>query len=492
MNRSTLSLAAAVAALAAVTGLAALAAPGGSTAAEAKAPARLPVERTSLLCPAPSQSDLAETTYTSFTPASTGGGTASGKAQLLPSATAKKKTDKPVVSLTQTGKPATGTASGGAAPALIGSADGALAPGWTAQQTTAVTVGGARGLLGTDCTAPDTDFWFPGTSTEADRQDYVHLTNPDDSAAVADIELYGKDGRIASDVGEGITIPAHGSVPVLLSTLIPAKTPGLTVHVSTRSGRVGAVVQSMDDKLGSDWLPASAAAARKQVLPGIPADATDVQLVAYAPGSDDADLKIQLAGADGTIIPAGFETLHVKAGMTAAVDLKNVNRGVAGSLVLSPSGDGSSAPVVAALKVVRGKGTKQEVAFIPAAEPVGERATAADNRAKGSTLSLLAPEGAAKVKVTASAGSGGGTPVVKTYTIKAGTTLAVTPEAPSGLKGAYALTVEPEPGSGPVYASRTLEVPQGGVPMFTVQTLSDDRGTVAVPVADEDLSLLND
>lgn len=293
-------------------------------------------------------------------------------------------------------------------------------------------------------------------------------------------------------MGEDITVPAHGSVSVLLSTLIPAKTADLTVHVSTRSGRVGAVVQSMDDKLGSDWLPASAAASRKQVLPGIPADATDVQLVAYAPGTDDADLKIQLAGADGTITPAGFETLHVKAGMTASVDLKNVTRGVAGSLVLSASDDGSAAPVVAALKVVRGKGSKQEVAFIPAAGPVGERATAADNRAKGSTLSLVAPGAGAKVKVTASAGSGGGSAVVKTYTIKAGTTLAVKPEVPSGLKGAYALTVEPEAGSGPVYAARTLELPQGGVPMFTVQTLSDDRGMVAVPAADQDLSLLND
>ena len=83
MNRSTLSLAAAVAALAAVTGLATLVAPGSGTAAEAKSPARLPVERTSLLCPAPSQSDLAETTYTSFTPAGTGAGTESGKAELL-------------------------------------------------------------------------------------------------------------------------------------------------------------------------------------------------------------------------------------------------------------------------------------------------------------------------------------------------------------------------------------------------------------------------
>ena len=40
-------------------------------------------ERSSLLCPAPSTSDLADTTYTSFTPAGEGGGEA-GAAELTP------------------------------------------------------------------------------------------------------------------------------------------------------------------------------------------------------------------------------------------------------------------------------------------------------------------------------------------------------------------------------------------------------------------------
>ncbi|WP_328317790.1 DUF5719 family protein [Streptomyces sp. NBC_00388] len=506
MNRTAIALAAAVAALAAVTGFAVVAAPSDGATPQ-QAAARLPVERSSLVCPVPSTSDLAETSYTAFTPAGKGGGGAGG-AQLLPSVSgpgtdAKKggkgkpgkggtaDTKKPVVSLKEPGKPVVDEESGGDTPALIGSADGPLAPGWTVQQTTTVDVGGSRGVLGTNCTAPDTDFWFPGASTAASRQDYVHLTNPDDSAAVADIELYGKGGAVKSGVGEGITVPARSTVPVLLSTLTPDPAENLTVHVSTRSGRVGAVVQSMDNKLGSDWLPASTAPSRRLVLPGIPADATSVRLVALAPGSDDVDLKVQLAGPDGTIVPAGNETLHLKAGMTGSADLGDVTKGAAGSLVLSQTG-GSRAPVVAALRVVRGKGSKQEVAFIPATAPVGGRASVADNRAKGSVLSLAAPGATAKVHVTSSAGSGGGTKTVKEYTVKGGTTLAVKPTPPPGLKGSYALTVEPEAGSGEVYAARTLELPQDGVPMFTVQTLPDDRGTVSVPRARQDLSLLDD
>ncbi|MFE4641057.1 DUF5719 family protein [Streptomyces sp. NPDC056730] len=515
MNRTTLSLIAAATALAAVTGFATLTAPDPAGTAAARSPARLPVERTSQLCPAPSVSDVAETTYTSITPAGTGDAGTDGTAELTESvvtlvdaadegasddkakddAGGTKKDpakDKPFLSLKEPGKPVSVEASGAEAPALVGTATGRLAPGWTTQQTTTVSVGDARGVLGLSCTVPDTDFWFPGASTERSRQDYVHLTNPDDTAAVADIELYGKDGAVKSEVGEGIPVPARSSVPVLLSTLTTAASADVTVHVTTRSGRVGAAVRVADGAGGSDWLAAAADPASRLVLPGIPADATDVRLVAFATGSDDADLKVQLAGADGTITPAGNETMHIKSRMTATLELADITKGQAGSLILTPAEGGHAAPVVAALRVVRGKGEKREIAFIPATAPIASRSTVADNRAKGSTLSLTAPGATAKVKVTASAGTGGGEPAEKTYTVEGGTTLAVTPPVPSGLKGSYALTVEPQPGGGPVHAARTLALPEDGIPMFPVQTLPDDRGTVSVPKAKEDLSILDD
>ncbi len=494
MNRTTLSLIAGTAALAAVTGFAVLTTPDAAGTDTAEAAAVLPVERTSLLCPAPSLSDLADTSYTSFTPV-TKGTESDGKAELKSAAEqsaddrseGKKKAGKPVLTPKEPGTPVTGDTSGGDAPALVGTAEGKFAPGWTVQETTEVAAGSGRGLQGVNCTAPDTEFWFPGASTAADRTDYVHLTNPDDSAAVVDIELYGKDGALESAVGEGITVQPHSSEPVLLSTLTDEKQENLTVHVNVRSGRVGAAVQALDDKLGGDWLAASTDPTGSLVLPGIPKDATAVRLVAFTPGDSDADLKVRLSSPSGQITPAGNETLHVKAGMTSAVDLGDLTRGEAGSLILTPTD--RSVPVVAALRVVRGKGEKQETAFIPATRPVGTRATAADNSAKGTTLAVVAPGRTAQVKVTASAGSDGGTAVSKTYTIKAGTTQNIEAPAPSGGKGTYALTIEPVSG-GPVYASRTLTATEDGVPGFTIQTLPDDRGTVAVPEADQDLSVL--
>ncbi|MFJ8335513.1 DUF5719 family protein [Streptomyces sp. NPDC094437] len=498
MNRTTLSLLAGTAALAAVTGFASMSEPAAAGKDTAQAAAVLPVERTSLLCPAPSTSDIADTSYTSYTPVTKGTrstGTAELSAATEQSADgksgsdkgAKKKTEKPVLTPKEPGTPVTGDTSGSDAPALVGTADGRFAPGWTVQETTEVAAGAGRGLQGVNCTAPDTEFWFPGASTDADRTDYVHLTNPDDSAAVVDIELYGKDGAIPSTVGEDITVPAHASEPILLSTLTDEKQPDLTVRVNVRSGRVGASVQALDDKIGGDWLAASTEPAGSLVLPGIPKDATAVRLIAFTPGGTDADLNVRLASPSGLITPAGSETLHVKAGMTSALDLGDVTRGEAGSLVLTPSDQ--SVPVVAALRVVRGKGSDQETAFIPATAPVGTRATVADNTSKGSTLSITAPGKTAEVKVTASAGSDGGTAVSKTFTIKGGTTQNVAAPVPNGGKGTYALTVEPVSG-GPVYAARTLAATEEGVPGFTIQTLPGDRGMVSVPHAEQDLSVL--
>ncbi|WP_030543984.1 DUF5719 family protein [Streptomyces albus] len=524
MNRTTLSLLAAATALAAVTGVAALAAPGETPGRSAAAAERLPVERSELLCPEPSLSELAETGYTSFTPeggAAAGSSGAKGTAGLLPAgqepdAADGKDGDKddeddrddrdekdgkdgkdgkdagpdPVAPLKKPGAPAVASVSGSDAPALIGTADGALAPGWTAQQTTVISSGQGRGVLGVSCTAPDTDFWFPGTSTAERRQDYVELTNPDDTAAVVDLELYGKKGRIETETGEGITVPPRSATSVLLSTLTSGKADDLAVRVAARSGRVGAAVRATDSGTGSDWLPFSAVTDGRAVLPGIPPDATSVQLVAVATGEHDADLKVELAGPTGSFTPAGHETLTLKRGMVTSVDLNDITKGEPGSLVLTPADGGDAAPYAVALRVVRGKGGDREMAFIPATGRIEARGTAADNRAKGSVLSLVTPGKAAKVKVTASAGSGGGEPVSKEYTVKAGTTLSVPkPPVPSDGKGTHALTVEALSG-GPVYASRMLELPKGGVPMFTVQPLPDDRGTVVVPEAAEDLSLL--
>ncbi|HEV7629202.1 MAG TPA: DUF5719 family protein, partial [Streptomyces sp.] len=332
MNRTTMTLIGAVTALAAVTGVAAIAAPGGEDSGQGSAAGRKPVERSTLVCPQPSLSDVAQTEYTAFSPKGSEG---KGGAQLYPAVQADtdgtddapaeedgkgdkgkkdgkgkkgKKSDakdradedspKPFVPLSAPGKPVTAKKDS-SAPAFFGSADGRLAPGWTVQQTTTVDVGAGRGLQGTACSVPDTDFWFPGASTAKGRQDYVHLTNPDNTSAVVDLDLYSKKGRENTEAGEGINVPPRSTVPVLLSTLTTEPITNVGVHVVARAGRVGAQVQAVDKKLGGDWVSAVADPNPSAVLPGIPGDATSVRLVVFAPGENDADLKVRLATPSG-------------------------------------------------------------------------------------------------------------------------------------------------------------------------------------------------
>jgi hypothetical protein len=513
VNRTTMTLTGAVIALAAMTGVAAVAAPGDDASGGAPAAGRKPVERSTLVCPQPTMSDVADTSYAAFTPKGSGG-SGKGGARLYPAPRSDdgdgggKDTGKgkgkgkkgggqaggadaePVVPMKSPGTPVVSTTSSSDAPALYGSADGRFAPGWTVQQTTNVAAGAGRGLQGTSCSAPDTDFWFPGASTSKQRQDFVHLTNPDGTSAVADVDLYGAHGRENSGSGEGITIPPHSSVPVLLSTLTSKPSENVTVHVVTRTGRLGAQVQAVDKKSGGDWLPPASDPSPSAVMPGVPGDASSVRLVVYTPGQDDADLKVRLAGPNGQIAPAGYETLHARGGMTTAVDLHDLTKGDAGSLVLTPSDKNSATPVVAALRVTRGKGAEQETGFIPATAPIDKRGTVAENGAgRTSQLSLTATGKPATARVTSSAGSGGGTQAGKTVTIKGDSTKTLTPPKPEGGKGTYAVTVERLSG-GPLYASRTLEKKTDGVPAFTIQTMPDDRGSVSVPGSGQDLSVL--
>ncbi|MEU6236248.1 DUF5719 family protein, partial [Kitasatospora sp. NPDC047058] len=389
------------------------------------------------------------------------------------------------LTLAKPGTPVTGPAANGdTAPGTGAVATGALAPGFTVSQTTTVTEQRGLGLSGITCTPAGTSFWFAGASTSADRTDYVSLVNTEATAAVVDIKLYGDKGLIENDAANGISVAPGSSQSVLLPTISKGQVTDLAVHVVVRTGRVGAALHAADGSKGADWVPASADPAPTQVMPGLPADTAGARLVVWAPPEDDADLKIQLSGKNGWFTPAGNESIHVKAGMVAAVDLGKVTRDEVAGLRLSPSDDKHPTPVVAGLRVDRaGQNGKSDAAWLAGTVPAGARATVADNRGGGATTLFLTSTGdAATVKVTASAGSGGGTPVSKDVQLPAGGTVALPAPEPGGLNGSFALTVETVSG-GPVAAARMLALPAKDVPMFTVQALRDDRSSVKVPQA---------
>ncbi|MFI6850203.1 DUF5719 family protein [Kitasatospora sp. NBC_00085] len=523
-TRTTQSLLAAAAVLAVVFGIAELRPPSAPAGADRGGVASsAQVERTAAVCPQPLQGLTGSTSLTAYTPpggtagadgAATGAGwitdaaapatpptaapsatpSAAAPPAPAPSASGAPAPDKggapsdARLTLAKPGAPVTGPAANGdTAPGAGAVANGALAPGFTVTQTTTVTEQRGLGLSGITCTPAGTSFWFAGASTAGDRTDYVSLVNPEATAAVVDIKLYGDKGLIENDAANSITVAAGSSQSVLLPTISKGQVADLAVHVVARTGRVGAALHAADGSKGADWVPASADPAATQVLPGLPADTAGARLVVWAPPEDDADLKIELSGKNGWFTPAGNESIHVKAGMVAAVDLGKITRDEVAGLRLSPSDTKHPTPVVAGLRIDRaGQNGKSDAAWLAGTVPVGARATVADNRGGGaSTLFLTSAGEAATVKVTASAGTGGGTPVSKDVQLPAGGTVAIPAPEPGGLNGSFALTVETVSG-GPVMAARMLAIPAKDVPMFTVQALRDDRSSVKVPQAAQD------
>uniref|UniRef100_UPI000AD07B72 DUF5719 family protein n=1 Tax=Peterkaempfera griseoplana TaxID=66896 RepID=UPI000AD07B72 len=472
-NPTTASLLAAALVLAAALGIAELRPPAHPPADGPAGATHTRVERTSAICPQPVQGLSGTTTYTAFTPSGDSGsagtpaatGAGSGKAVLTDVAGVAQPSTPPsgkpagTASPKASGKPpakAPGKGAGAPRAALrkTGTPVSAKAPtGDAAPAVAAVTDAHGRGLSGLTCGASGTGFWFAGASTAAGREDYVNLTNDEDQSAIVDLVLYGAKGEIDDGTAGSLTVPPGSSVPVLLSTLTRTPEPDLVVNVVARTGRVGAALHASDGAKGSDWLPASATPDGTAVIPGLPGDLTAARLVVLAPGDDDADLKVQLSGPNGWFTPAGHETLHVKSGMVSAVDLGALTRGTAAALRLSPTDPKHSTPVVAGLRVDRGKGTRTDAAWLAGSAPVGDRATSAENWRGGSTLILTSTGAAAKVRVTSSAGSGGGTPAVKEVQLPAGGTVSLAAPEPPGVKGSWAVTVETLSG-GPVAAAR--------------------------------------
>ncbi|GJF34804.1 hypothetical protein KNE206_75040 [Kitasatospora sp. NE20-6] len=536
-SRTGQSLLAAAAVLGVVFGIAELRPPADPSAADSpKGVTSAQVERTSLLCPAPVQGLLGSTALTVFSPAgasgtATGGSgyvsdvvppaaaapaaspSAGGSARPSPSGSpssspsASAKTSAPAsasasaapsaaapadarLSLAKAGVPVTGQAAPQEAPGSAAVGTGAYAPGFSVSQTTTISDPSRIGLYGLDCAPSGTDFWFAGASTGPGRSDYVGLVNGDSAPATVDIRLVGEKGAIETESGVGLNLAPGTSQTVSLKSLLPAETADLAVHVVVRSGRVGAQLNVAEAGKGGDWIAASAAPAAVQVIPGLPGDVKTGRLVVAAPADDDADLKVQVSGKNGWFTPAGKETIHVKAGMVAALPFEEITKGDVGAIRLSPTDPEHPTPVVAAARVDRSANGKSDAAWISAAGPIGKRAVLADNRGGGATTVLLTATGAAaKVRLTASAGSGGGTPATKEVDVPAGTTVAVQGLEPSGLNGVYGITAETVSG-GPVVAARMLSLPQKDVPMFTVQAFRNDRSTVTVPHAQNDPGVL--
>jgi hypothetical protein len=460
---------------------------GTATPAAAARPA-VQVARADAACPDPAADDRTETRVSLAAPGAVGddaggGAGAPGRARLA--------------QLTGVPRDATDVTAPGAASVLavadqgplVARATGDSAPGMAAGMLTRSTADTARGLAGTTCAVPGTDFWFVGSGAVVGQRGRVYLTNPEAAPAVVDITLSGPDGPIDAPAGRGVPVAAGAQVVRLLDALAPGVT-RFAVHVHARSGRIAAAVRDQQvDGLtprGADWLPPAAAPARHQALPGVVAGAGERLLQVVAPGESDAIVKVRLVTESGTFAPSGLDVIEVPAGSVAEVDLAPVTESAAVAVLLD-----ADVPVTAGVltRVTGTTGQLTDVAYTAAALPLvptnpGVVPEARQGTGVTSSLLLAAPGTDATVRLAAlppATGSAvdvrvpGGSQVV--------VDLATVSTAPD-----FALTVTPRPGSGPVLAARAVAEAEARGPLLSTELVEPGRYTVVVPRVVADVS----
>ncbi|MFL6111185.1 MAG: DUF5719 family protein [Catenulispora sp.] len=401
---------------------------------------------------------------------------------------------------------------------LVIQANGSYAPGFSAGELVRSDSGARKGLAGSACTTPGTDFWFAGVSIgSADRDSYLELANTDTAPATVNMTFYGADGQIdTGTVGHDIPVLPKASLQYLLHTALGENGPksGLaTVHVTTTQGRVAAQVLDSDrpqsgakDGHGFDFIPAQSSTTTQQTtqtIPGIPAPQhtlTKFELVLTATSNLPVSIdhiywygksgRIELSGQTKDPDPGYTKRdaqLSLTSGHTVVLDMRDAAQDPDEAATLQIVGSGGSFLSGVRLVETDTKSNTQDTAYLAPAAPVTGQAIVTDNNIGGAakTTLLLTDAGDKGATVQVTTIGQDNKPATDTFSLTANSTMAYTPKA----SGAFTAIVQPQAGSDPVYGARLLtDLPAKVGTQITVQALADARLLVAVPPVAGDLS----
>lgn len=371
-----------------------------------------------------------------------------------------------------------------------------LAPGLVADQWGRDPGGSGRGMASTACAPAASEFWFVGGGAIAGRQTRIVLVNPDETAAVVDVLIYGTDGLIDAPAGRGLVIKRQARLVTRLDVLAPGVA-ATAVHVLARTGRVGA---SIDDEqrvglsnVGTDWIPQAAAPATKVHVPGIISGPGGRVLSIVAPGENDATVNVRLITAEGTYAPVERSRIEVPADTVVTIDMAPVLDGQAATIELT-----SDVPIAAGMRMFFGNNTVfPETSFTAGAQPFSGPAAVSGIPVRASTdvrVGITAPEGAAEVEIVLLPFRGGKDAAVPTAArrvkIGAGQLRWIRLRPPAGIAW-YTAVVTPVEGSGPVLVAHRLREQSRLGDLVTGYPWSPLRTEVVVPTAEQDLAVAN-
>lgn len=393
--------------------------------------------------------------------------------------------------LSAVGSLVTPVPAGGGGPSVATAAQ-ALAPGFTASMTTRSTADDLRGLSGTACVAPGTDFWFVGSGAVVGQRGRVYLTNTEPVPAVVDITLYGPTGPVEAPSGRGVTVAAGAQKVLKLDALAPDVS-RFGIHVQVRQGRIAAAVRDQQvsglTPRGADWVPVAAAPSRRLVLPGVAAGAGERRLHIVVPGDTDAIVRVRLMGPSGAFVPTGLDVVEARAGRVTELDLEPYAQAAPVALQLT-----SDHPVTGGLlyRVDGPNGTLSDFAYTAAAPGLTTSAPGVVPLLRGSgagpnlrsKLLLAAPGAAVKVLIDILPPA---TDTTRSVQVPAGSQVTVD-AADLSTAADFAVSVRPAPGSGQVMASSEISETDPGGALVTASVVVPSRYAVRVPTVVGDLS----
>lgn len=287
------------------------------------------------------------------------------------------------------------------------------APTLAAVQSTLARSGDLRALTATTCSAPASDSWLVGGSTEVGARLRLLLANPATAAAVVDVDVRGPKGRVRAASGEGVVVPAGGEVPIFIDALAPGLKQ-VALHITTRSGRVRATLH--DSRLhglepgGADDVPVTAAPARRQVIPGIslvdgygttagdPSAAGSSAVRIAVPGAEEAVVRVRLLDSTGSVELPRSAVVSVPAGGVVDVPIAGIGPGNYTAVLES------DVPVVAGALIGRGSvpdtAAASEIAWAGAVRPLAGSGYLVLPPGARSALSLAATVGTGKLVIS--------------------------------------------------------------------------------------------
>ncbi|MCF8551944.1 MAG: hypothetical protein K9G05_07705 [Candidatus Nanopelagicales bacterium] len=384
-------------------------------------------------------------------------------------------------------------------PAIRAFGEGALAPGFVADQWGRDPSGRGRGMASTACAPAASEFWFVGGGAIAGRKTRVVLVNPDETAASVDVIVHGPDGIIDAPAGRGLIIPSQDRLIVQLDVLAPGVN-ATAFHVIARTGRIGASVDDEQrsglDSVGTDWIPQSAAPATSVYVPGI-INGLGARVLSIVSTSDnDANVSIKVMSAEGTYEPAERNSFTVTAGGVLTVDMAPALPQTPDGALPSTLEITSDQPIVVGMRqFFGGKRVQDETAFSAGAQPFTAPAAVSGLPVRDATdvrLAITAPDTDAELDIVLLPFAGGKDAAVATaprrLSIPAGTVKNIKLEAPAGVDW-FTAVVTPVAGSGPILAAHRVREKSRYGDLMTGYPWTPLRVQVDVPSANQNASV---